>query len=108
MHSTRQSKKCARDSTSKEVMRNVVLEKGELVLSAEDETKLEHERYPQQKLVRRSVPLKALSYGDIEPAAGRHCSASAQRFRKASRKRRLKRSLSSLRIVKQGSGLDSG
>jgi uncharacterized protein YajQ (UPF0234 family) len=24
----------------------------------------------QQKLVRRTVPLKALSYGDIEPAAG--------------------------------------
>ena len=50
---------------------NVVLEKGELVLSAEDETKLRNMNdILQQKLVRRSVPLKALSYGDIEPAAG--------------------------------------
>ena len=52
-------------------MLNVVLEKGELVLSAEDETKLRNMNdILQQKLVRRSVPLKALSYGDIEPAAG--------------------------------------
>jgi cyclic-di-GMP-binding protein len=50
---------------------NVVLEKGELVLSAEDETKLRNMNdILQQKLVRRSVPLKALSYGTIEPAAG--------------------------------------
>ena len=50
---------------------NVVLEKGELVLSAEDETKLRNMNdILQQKLVRRSVPLKALSYGDLEPAAG--------------------------------------
>src|SRR6185436_12460942 len=50
---------------------NVVLEKSELVLSAEDETKLRNMNdILQQKLVRRSVPLKALSYGSIEPAAG--------------------------------------
>src|SRR5260370_13434073 len=50
---------------------NVVLEKSELVLSAEDETKLRNMNdILQQKLVRRSVPLKAFSYGNIEPAAG--------------------------------------
>ena len=50
---------------------NVLLEKLELVLSAEDETKLRNMNdILQQKLVRRSVPLKALSYGAIEPAAG--------------------------------------
>jgi uncharacterized protein YajQ (UPF0234 family) len=50
---------------------NVVLEKTELVLSAEDETKLRNMNdILQQKLVRRGVPLKALSYGTIENAAG--------------------------------------
>ena len=50
---------------------NVVLEKTELVLTAEDETKLRNMNdILQQKLVRRAVPLKALSYGDIERAAG--------------------------------------
>jgi hypothetical protein len=50
---------------------NVALEKEELVLTAEDETKLRNMNdILQQKLVRRSVPLKALSYGTIEPAAG--------------------------------------
>jgi uncharacterized protein YajQ (UPF0234 family) len=50
---------------------DVVLEKHELVLSAEDETKLRNMNdILQQKLVRRGVPLKALSYGKIEPAAG--------------------------------------
>jgi len=50
---------------------NVVLEKTELVLSAEDEMKLRNMNdILQQKLVRRGVPLKALSYGNIEPAAG--------------------------------------
>ena len=50
---------------------DVVLEKAELVLSAEDETKLRNMNdILQQKLVRRSVPLKAFSYGAIEPAAG--------------------------------------
>jgi len=50
---------------------NVVLEKTELVLNAEDETKLRNMNdILQQKLVRRGVPLKALSYGNIEPAAG--------------------------------------
>src|SRR5215813_6455740 len=50
---------------------NVVLEKTELVLSAEDETKLRNMNdILQQKLVRRGVPLKALSYQHVEPAAG--------------------------------------
>ena len=50
---------------------NVVLEKTELVLTAEDETKLRNMNdILQQKLVRRGVPLKAFSYGKIEPAAG--------------------------------------
>lgn len=50
---------------------DVVLEKHELVLSAEDETKLRNMNdILQQKLVRRGVPLKALNYGTIEPAAG--------------------------------------
>lgn len=50
---------------------NVVMEKQELVLSAEDETRLRNMNdILQQKLVRRGVPLKALSYGNIEPAAG--------------------------------------
>src|SRR5258708_23266483 len=49
----------------------VVMEKNELVLSAEDETKLRNMNdILKQKLVRRSVPLKAFSYGNIEPAAG--------------------------------------
>jgi uncharacterized protein YajQ (UPF0234 family) len=50
---------------------DVVLEKTELVLTAEDETRLRNMNdILQQKLVRRGVPLKALSYGKIEPAAG--------------------------------------
>src|SRR5215212_11460368 len=50
---------------------NVVHEKNELVLTAEDETKLRNMNdILQQKLVRRGVPLKALSYGKVEPAAG--------------------------------------
>ena len=50
---------------------NVVLEKHELVLTAEDETKLRNMNdILQQKLVRRSVPLKALSYSSVEPAVG--------------------------------------
>ena len=49
----------------------VALEEKELVLSAEDETKLRNmNEILQQKLVRRGVPLKALSYGNVEPAAG--------------------------------------
>jgi uncharacterized protein YajQ (UPF0234 family) len=49
----------------------VVLEKDELILSAEDETKLRNMNdILQQKLVRRGVPLKALSYGSVDPAAG--------------------------------------
>ena len=50
---------------------NVVLEQTELVLTAEDETKLRNMNdILQQKLVRRGVPLKALSYGNVDPAAG--------------------------------------
>src|SRR6059036_1607672 len=50
---------------------NVALEATELVLTAEDETKLRNMNdILQQKLVRRGVPLKALSYGTVEPAAG--------------------------------------
>ena len=50
---------------------NVVHEKNELVLTAEDETRLRNMNdILQQKLVRRGVPLKAFSYGKIEPAAG--------------------------------------
>ena len=50
---------------------NVVLEKESLILTAEDETKLRNMNdILQQKLVRRGVPLKAMSYGVIAPAAG--------------------------------------
>ena len=50
---------------------NVALEDKELVLSAEDETKLRNmNEILQQKLVRRGVPLKAFSYDKSEPAAG--------------------------------------
>jgi uncharacterized protein YajQ (UPF0234 family) len=50
---------------------NVALEEKELVLWAEDETKLRNMNdILQQKLVRRGVPLKALRYGNVEPAAG--------------------------------------
>ena len=50
---------------------NVALEDNDLVLSAEDETKLRNMNdILQQKLVRRGVPLKAFSYGKSEPAAG--------------------------------------
>ena len=50
---------------------NVTLEEKDLVLSAEDETKLRNMNdILQQKLVRRGVPLKALNYGSPEPAGG--------------------------------------
>ncbi|HEX9544384.1 MAG TPA: YajQ family cyclic di-GMP-binding protein [Pyrinomonadaceae bacterium] len=49
----------------------VALDKEELILSAEDETKLRNMNdILQQKLIRRGVPLKALSYGTVDPAAG--------------------------------------
>jgi uncharacterized protein YajQ (UPF0234 family) len=49
----------------------VVLEEKALLLTAEDETRLRNMNdILQQKLVRRGVPLKALSYGKVEPAAG--------------------------------------
>lgn len=49
----------------------VSFEDKDLVLAAEDETKLRNMNdIFQQKLVRRGVPLKALSYGGVEAAAG--------------------------------------
>ncbi|MDQ1559700.1 MAG: cyclic-di-GMP-binding protein [Pyrinomonadaceae bacterium] len=70
----------ALDQTMKEVRQRfdfkgsaaaVVLEEEELILTAEDETKLRNMNdILQQKLVRRNVPLKAFNYGRIEPAAG--------------------------------------
>ena len=68
------------DQTMKEVRQRfdfkgssaeVVLEEKDLLLTAEDETRLRNMNdILQQKLVRRGVPLKALSYGRVEPAAG--------------------------------------
>ena len=68
------------DQTMKEVRQRfdfkgshaeVQLEEKDILLSAEDETKLRNMNdILQQKLVRRKVPLKALSYGKVEPAAG--------------------------------------
>ncbi|CAN5414637.1 MAG: YajQ family cyclic di-GMP-binding protein [Pyrinomonadaceae bacterium] len=70
----------ALDQTMKEVRQRfdfkgskaqVVMEKDELILTAEDETRLRNMNdILQQKLVRRGVPLKALTYGRVEPAAG--------------------------------------
>jgi uncharacterized protein YajQ (UPF0234 family) len=49
----------------------VAFDDKELVLTAEDETRLRNMNdIFQQKLVRRGVPLKALDYGKAEPAAG--------------------------------------
>ena len=72
--------KNALDQTMKEVRQRfdfkgsraeVRLEENDLVLAAEDETRLRNMNdILQQKLVRRGVPLKALSYGRVEPAAG--------------------------------------
>ncbi|MGH9903944.1 MAG: YajQ family cyclic di-GMP-binding protein, partial [Pyrinomonadaceae bacterium] len=70
----------ALDQTMKEVRQRfdfkgssaaVVIEGEELILTAEDETRLRNMNdILQQKLVRRGVPLKAFSYGRAEPAAG--------------------------------------
>jgi hypothetical protein len=70
----------ALDQTMKEVRQRfdfkgsvaaVVLEEDELILTAEDATKLRNMNdILQQKLVRRGVPLKAFDYGRVEPAAG--------------------------------------
>jgi len=70
----------ALDQTMKEVRQRfdfkgskaeVRLEEEELILTAEDETKLRNMNdILQQKLVRRGVPLKAFTYGRAEPAAG--------------------------------------
>lgn len=49
----------------------VTLEDKDLVLTAEDETRLRNMNDVfQSKLVKRSIPLKALTYEKIEPAAG--------------------------------------
>ncbi len=70
----------ALDQTMKEVRQRfdfkgseaaVVAEGDDLVLTAEDETRLRNMNdIMQQKFVRRNVPLKALSYGKIESALG--------------------------------------
>ena len=70
----------ALDQTMKEVRQRfdfkgskseVVLEAEELILTAEDETKLRNMKdILEQKLVRRGVPLKAFTYGRTEDAAG--------------------------------------
>ncbi|MCA1592230.1 MAG: YajQ family cyclic di-GMP-binding protein [Acidobacteria bacterium] len=70
----------ALDQTMKEVRQRfdfkgshaeVKLEENELVLIAEDETKLRNMNdILQQKLVRRGVPLKAFNYGKAESALG--------------------------------------
>ncbi|MGB8511044.1 MAG: YajQ family cyclic di-GMP-binding protein [Pyrinomonadaceae bacterium] len=70
----------ALDQTMKEVKQRfdfkgssaeVRLEAEELILTAEDETKLRNMNdILQQKLVRRGVPLKAFSYGKAEAALG--------------------------------------
>jgi uncharacterized protein YajQ (UPF0234 family) len=56
----------------KDTKSNIALEgKDELVLSSSDEYKLKAVNdILQAKLVKRGVPLKALSYGTLEPAAG--------------------------------------
>src|SRR5215212_9948076 len=68
------------NQTSKEVSQRfdfkgsqatVTLEEKELILAAEDETRLRNMNdILQQKLVRRGIPLKALTYGKAESAAG--------------------------------------
>src|SRR5436305_162451 len=73
--SRRRHTRCGRDWSSdvcsSDLSAEVRLEGDELILTAEDETKLRNMNdILQQKLVRRSVPLKALSYGRVEPAAG--------------------------------------
>src|SRR5918912_2276156 len=50
---------------------NIELEKDAIVLTSVDEYKLKAVNdVLQQKLVKRGVPLKGLSYGAVEPAAG--------------------------------------
>ncbi len=50
---------------------NVTLEQHELVVVSDDDYKLKSVLdILQSKLVKRGVPLKALSYGKVEPAAG--------------------------------------
>ncbi len=49
----------------------VTLEEGALVLLSDDDFKLKQlTDVLEQKLIKRSVPLKALDYGRVEPAAG--------------------------------------
>jgi uncharacterized protein YajQ (UPF0234 family) len=50
---------------------NIVLEKDAIILTSIDEFKLKAVNDVfQQKLVKRGVPLKGLTYGAVEPAAG--------------------------------------
>src|SRR6266478_2252004 len=50
---------------------NIELEKDAIVLHSADEYKLKHVNdVLQQKLVKRGVSLKGLTYGPVEPAAG--------------------------------------
>src|SRR5436305_14264824 len=67
----------------------VRLEGDELILTAEDEPKLRNMKdILQQKLVRRSVSLKALSYARVEPAAGGTLRSEERRVGKECRARR--------------------
>src|SRR5882762_10370344 len=55
----------------KDAKANITLEKDAIVLHSIDEYKLKAvNEILQQKLVKRGVPLKGLTYGPIEPAAG--------------------------------------
>lgn len=50
---------------------NIAIEKEELVLISDDEQKMKSVvDVLQTKLVKRNIPLKALTYGKVEPAAG--------------------------------------
>ena len=70
---------------------NVALEEKELVLSAEDETKLRNMNdILQQKLVRRGVPLKAFITATSNRRPAVPC-ASGPRFNRAFRRKKRKR-----------------
>ena len=60
-----------------------------------------------QKLVKRGVSLKNLTYGKVEPAAGRACGRRSACSR-ASRQRRPRRLCGSSRIQKEGAGQHPG
>jgi len=55
----------------KDTATEIALEKNEILISSSDEYRVKAVvEVLQSKLARRSVPLKALSYGKIEPASG--------------------------------------